>query len=176
MTRNPLLTDDEVWQPDGHLSEIALTALGDGERALLPEAALRHVDVCDSCTARLGEQALLSISLGEALTAAPARARVRATAPARFPVAALVVALVLAGIGALPAVLEAPSWLTSLPAALIQGVPVAFRAALALLKVASTDSLLVVAVTLAAAVVLCAIGFSIARLAPRQMAWKGVQK
>jgi hypothetical protein len=167
MTRNAFLPDEDVWQPDGHLSDVALTVLADGERALLPEAANVHVEACDTCTARLGEQALLSVSLGDALRAAPA---------ARFPVAALVIALVVAGLGVMPALLQAPRWLSALPSTLLQGVPVAFRAALALLKIASSGSLPIVVVSLIAALVLCAIGLSIARLAPREMAWKGIQK
>ncbi|MGK4001652.1 hypothetical protein WMF31_03430 [Sorangium sp. So ce1036] len=61
------LSQDLVWQPDGHLTEIALGALGDGEEALLPEGALAHAARCLPCASALGRAALLSLRVGEAL-------------------------------------------------------------------------------------------------------------
>jgi len=46
---------------------LVLACLADGEIALIPEAALAHVDGCDTCTARLGAEALRALVAGEAL-------------------------------------------------------------------------------------------------------------
>jgi hypothetical protein len=177
MSRNPLLADEDIWQRDGHLTDLALTALADGERALLPEPAAQHADGCDGCTARLGELAVLSLSVGEALSGEPLAEPARVASPrAHFPFAALVVALVLAGLGALPALFQAPRWLPSASGALLQSIPIALRGTIALFKVASAGSVAVVVVFLSTASVLCALGLAIARFAPREIAWKGVQK
>jgi hypothetical protein len=161
---------DDVFDRDGHLSDVALTALADGERSLLPDSALTHADACERCGTRLGEQALLSLSLSEALGAN------RAPAPAAFPLGAILVATVLAVLGAVPTLLHAREWLPSLPATLVEGALVALRAGLALLRVSATGAPGMVVVSGLAAFVLAAIGLLIARLAPREVAWKGVGK
>ena len=61
------LPDELVFEPDGHVGEVALSCLADGEVALVPSKALAHIDACEQCTARLGAAALLSIGIGEAL-------------------------------------------------------------------------------------------------------------
>ncbi|MFO0762903.1 MAG: hypothetical protein U0359_41085 [Byssovorax sp.] len=78
-TRDPeKLPDDLVFEPDGHLSEVGLTCLADGEVTILPAAALAHAEGCDQCTARLGSVALLSLGVGEALRAEDVAAEIAA--------------------------------------------------------------------------------------------------
>jgi len=78
-----------IFEPDGHVSDLCVTCVTDGELSLVPQAALDHLDACDPCGARLGEAALLSVAAGEALRGA-ARVAARAVAsPALVPVAAL---------------------------------------------------------------------------------------
>lgn len=91
------LPDELVFEPDGHVGEVALSCLADGEVALLPPKALAHIDDCEQCTARLGAAALLSIGVGETLRADEVLVEVaqmaqaaraiaaRASAPARLP-------------------------------------------------------------------------------------------
>ena len=43
------LAHDLLWQADGHLTDVALTALADGEVALLSPAAASHAEECDAC-------------------------------------------------------------------------------------------------------------------------------
>jgi hypothetical protein len=64
------LPDELLFEPDGHLSEAALTLVADGAVELVSTLALGHLDDCDDCGHRLGEVALLSVSAGEALRAA----------------------------------------------------------------------------------------------------------
>ena len=130
------LAPDIGWEPSGHLSEIALTALADGEEALLDAAMHEHLGTCDACAVRLGEAAMRSAHVASALThlgaLAPtlvqerAPAQVIAAAPVvaapvsvvssssrpprrKVPVAPIAAALVVAMLGAAPSVLSLPA-------------------------------------------------------------------
>ena len=128
------LAPDIGWEPSGHLSEIALTALADGEEALLDAAMHEHLGTCDACAVRLGEAAMRSAHVASALThlgaLAPtlvqerAPAQVIAAVPAvpvsavssgsrpprrKVPVAPIAAALVVAMLGAAPSVLSLPA-------------------------------------------------------------------
>lgn len=130
------LAPDIGWEPSGHLSEIALTALADGEEALLDAAMHEHLGACDACAVRLGEAAMRSAHVADALThlgaLAPtlaherAPAQVIAAAPViavpvsavssssrpprrKVPVAPIAAALVVAMLGAAPSVLSLPA-------------------------------------------------------------------
>jgi hypothetical protein len=97
------------WDGEGHASEIALTALADGEDAALPEGVAAHVDGCDACMARLAVSALDAGVTAEAARAATAAREARAAAP--VPWAAVGVAAAIVVVVAAPAVLDAPAWL-----------------------------------------------------------------
>jgi hypothetical protein len=173
MTDDIKLADDEVWQPDGHLSDVAITALSDGEDSLLPAHAVAHASSCDPCSARLAEHALLSVSLSESLAVrAPTSSRVERP----LPVAALMAAFVLALVGATPTLVAAPPWLESLPTTLVRTGPLALRLLSSMLKVTSSDAGSMVIVWATASVVLAALGLFVTRLAPREVAWKGARK
>lgn len=130
------LPNDLMFAPDGHLTELAVTCVADGEVALLPEEALAHLDGCETCGLRLGEAALLSAAAADALRLDPARALVTIrphvvaeAAPApritpapissprsrRPPVLAIAAALAVAALTAWPALAEAaralPAWI-----------------------------------------------------------------
>jgi hypothetical protein len=86
MTENhDQLPESECFEADGHVTDVVVTCLADGERAIIPPAAAAHVDACDACTARLGTEALFSVGATEALLAA---ARIEARAPLRIVAAA----------------------------------------------------------------------------------------
>jgi len=74
------LPDDLLFEADGHVTEVALACLADGEIALLDAEAVAHVDGCDTCTARLGAEALRSLVATEALSAVGAAAASEARA------------------------------------------------------------------------------------------------
>jgi hypothetical protein len=74
------IPDEALFEPDGHLGELALACIADGEVSLVGAAAageegepvcaaLAHLERCDACTHRLGEVALLSVAAGELLAA-----------------------------------------------------------------------------------------------------------
>jgi hypothetical protein len=137
MDNQERLPDCHIFEADGHVSEVVLTCLADGELALVPAAAVAHVDGCDSCTARMGAAALRSIDTGEALQkvgrAAAVEVRRMAIAPpplvrvmeqvpspsaqkARRPIpyAAVVAALVVAIVAGAPGLLDAAAAFPSL--------------------------------------------------------------
>ena len=113
------LPPDLVWQQDGHLSDIVLSSIADGEANIVPLEAHSHLEHCDDCTTRFGAEALLSMHAGELLAEV---SRVRDEVPAvltprsvrdlaaggiaNLPKTAILGALFLAAIGAMPALLS----------------------------------------------------------------------
>ena len=153
-----LLPDDLVWSGD-HLSEIALTALGDGQDEIIPKSALDHASTCESCAASMGRAAIASMQVGHALRIPMAEIAValgRDRAP--VPWLAMVGALVLAIVGSAPSLLEAPH-------ALVHQAPIALHAANALLRGLAGGLGPVVNLACAAALILA--GAMVARSMPR---------
>ena len=109
------LPSDLVWQEDGHLSDIVLSSVADGETNIVPREAHSHLEQCEHCGIRFGAEALLSMHAGELLAEVARVAQVPEALSASRPVVhggwtnlprrALVGALVLAAMGAMPAVL-----------------------------------------------------------------------
>ena len=89
-----------IFRDDGHLSDDALGAFGDGEEACLPAHASAHLDTCDACVDRLANVAVEGFALRDQLRALAEeeRSAIAAAAPAivpapRFPWVFLVLAL-----------------------------------------------------------------------------------
>jgi hypothetical protein len=144
-----VLPDDLVWEEDAsrqrHLSELALTAIADGEEALLPESARTHLDACAACATKLGDAAMLSSALGDILRAAPAVATAQAPVPARaktisvrprarVPRGMIAIGLALAVLGALPMMLDLPSFVADAGFYATHAVPVLFRSGVSMLR------------------------------------------
>ena len=167
MTRDQRFSDEELWQPDGHPSELSLTALADGEPGLVTREVADHVEHCADCAHRLGGAAMFSLSVSEALTAA------RSAAP--FPVWAVAAGMILAGVGAVPAIWQLPSFVYELPRTVAQTAPIAFRVGMSVVKAASNAGPSLLVVWLSATLVLAVLGFAVARQVPRQVEWKGAR-
>jgi hypothetical protein len=164
---NERLPRELVW--DGpHASELALTAIADGQEAIVDPEAVEHVDACDLCAGRLGRAALLSAAVGERIRAArPALASSpeRARAAAR-PWVALASGLAVAVLAALPSVHHLKHVVAYALAFATCGVPVLARGGVAL---ASSDAVsrALPAATLAASALLVTMGLAIARARSR---------
>lgn len=116
------LPADLVWQQDGHLSDIVLSTIADGELTIIPLEAHSHLEHCDDCTTRFGAEALLSMHAGELLAEVSRAAEVRVFVTpksarevaidglARLPKTAFFGALFLAAMGALPAIVSRGPW------------------------------------------------------------------
>lgn len=112
------LPSDLVWQQDGHLSDIVLSSIADGEADIVPLEAHTHLEHCDECTTRFGAEALLSRHAGELLAEVSRAAEIPAVLPprtvrdaavdgmAKLPKSAFFGALFLAAMGAMPGLLS----------------------------------------------------------------------
>jgi hypothetical protein len=164
MKANPALLPDElVWSEDGHLTDIAIAALGDGQDAIMPEKARDHALSCESCAAQMGHAAMLSSELGEVM-----RAPVPIAAVERVPVPwlAIIAAIFVAAAGSLSSLFESHS-LVDAPSAFAHQAPVAFHAGSALIRGISNG--LGPLASFGCAALLVAAGAMVARSMPR--AW-----
>lgn len=180
--KREMLPIELVWEDDGHLGEVALAALADGEDALLPANALLHAGDCESCAKRLGEAALLSIDAGEALrSAGVAHAAVstrsplssRAARATRMPVFAIAAALVIAALGALPHLAELPSLIDAGKWLFTNGIPLVVDIIgrfIARAKIEQT----IAALSVASTVVMVMGGILVARARSKEMSREGV--
>ena len=188
------LSPDLIFEPDGHLTELCLTCVSDGQLSLVPEGALDHLDACEPCGRRLGEAALLSVEIGEALRAAPrvvasvVPAVVRAT-PAAFvsapptprrvrrplPIAAIAAALLVAVVTAGPALFDVAHVAHEVPSAIsgIFGLLLLSARVGATVLRASSSGLAPLLVKCASALVFVVLGLQVARVRSRARSWQG---
>jgi hypothetical protein len=161
------LPKEIVWTADGHLSEVAMTAIADGEEAILPRDAFGHLGVCEVCAVGVEGAASLSAAVSRALTA-PAPAEVAHAIPPRlaFPVWAAALAMAVAAVATLPNLGALRAWMSRLWWTLREGMPLFTRHAASLLPHAWNWLPLM---SLTAAMLLLLVGLSVARLAPRAL-------
>jgi len=199
-TMDQTLPEELLLQPDGHLTETALTCVADGELDLLPAIALAHLDECDHCSHRLGEAALLSLAAGEALQAARAPALALVPVPATpapvaaapvptlrrsswgtppnprarrpLPVLAIAAALILALVSAGPALLDALGGVPSTLAGVVTGGQFLLRVGAAFVRAPWAHGSAALLVKLASALVMAAIGLQVARITSRSASWQ----
>ena len=159
----------DVWQADGHLSDLVLVALADGQDYLVPKPAQEHAATCESCGLRLGAAALQSWEVGaglegHAMTAAPASPP---RPDLRRPAIALAAAFVLALLGSIPRLLELRAAFGEAPSSPLETGLVVLKSVTLLFRSANQQD--TVAVTLAwcaAAVTILALGGMVARWTP----------
>lgn len=87
MSNEEWLPADLLFEADGHVTEVVLGCLADGELALVPLEASAHVEACDECTRRLGMAALMSLGARDLLLEQVALASA-SISPAPAPIAA----------------------------------------------------------------------------------------
>ena len=169
-----VLPRELVW--DGaHVSELAITAIADGQETILQHDAVEHAEACEWCAGRLGRAALLSAAVGQAVALAkPQRgAATSSRAPARVqpgPWGALVLGVAAALLAALPSlphlasnVLEALSFGRAFST---HGVPVLVRGGFVLANSEGAGRALALA-TVVSAALLVMMGWAIARTRSR---------
>jgi hypothetical protein len=157
------LPESLCFEVDGHVTDVVVTCLADGETAILPASAMAHVDACDACTSRLGTEALLSVGATDALIAAAseARAPLRLVAPAPalpavslpagraaawtapapssrkrrpMPIGAIAAALCIAALGAVPSFMDTLHNLRTVVPDFVHALPVWSHALEAVLR------------------------------------------
>jgi cytoskeletal protein CcmA (bactofilin family) len=178
MKSEPKLEPALVFDPTGHLAETAVTALVDGELAILPEQAIVHADKCSACADRIGRAALLAVEIAGVLeerasrAAVPAVARVAVRERRPLPVATVAAALVIAVIGVLPSLRALLTLAVRLPSLVVHGLPV-YGHALALALSHAEGNGVLFEVWLMTAILLVVAGVGIARFAPRPLRYPG---
>lgn len=180
MSTDEKLPLDLTWQPDGHVSEVALMMMADGEHALLVEGAVDHAAACDACSMRLGVAAMVSLRVTEELPAIAAR---HATAEARalvkpagrpLPVRAIAAGLLVAVVGALPALFTGLPKVPSLASSALRMLLVICRSAAALVQGYASGSLgAAPLLTWLSAVLFLLAGISLARSMSRKRSLQG---
>jgi hypothetical protein len=86
----------ELLFEGGHLSDVAVSTLADGEEALLPPEVRKHAHECATCAATIQKEALHSVAVGEILRAAAEPELAPASAalePVRAPVPWVILAV-----------------------------------------------------------------------------------
>ncbi|HEY8091315.1 MAG TPA: hypothetical protein VIF09_25805 [Polyangiaceae bacterium] len=162
------LPREVVW--DGaHVSELTITAIADGQEAIVDASAIAHVESCEWCGGRLGRAALLSEAVGHAVVTAGAIAssaqRVSSRVPARAAAGAwraLTAGLTVAVLAGLPALAHVGRLFSYVQAFFTRGVPVLARGGFALATSESVTRALPAA-TLCACTLLVGMGLMIAR-------------
>jgi hypothetical protein len=162
-----------IWIDDGHVSDIALTAIADGQSAIVPAEATAHVESCDACAHRLGEAALLSADTAAAVALVAAEERAAARRAARTPVLAIAAALAVALVGMLPFVGEAPSLWSDATFVVAHGVPTVVRSAPLAWRAFQEHGAVLWTLS---ALVLVAAGLSLARTMARSSINQGVSR
>lgn len=81
------LPDKLLWISDGHASDLALSAMADGQDELLGPELHRHVDGCDACGIRFAALAVEALDIGADLQ------RVKPVRDGRAAVKAMVLGL-----------------------------------------------------------------------------------
>jgi hypothetical protein len=170
------IPDELLWQEDGHASDIAITALADGQDEIIEPVVRFHVSACGFCTSRVGEAVLLSLDVGTALQAwSGAHYRTAASEKSgAFPIGWIAGALVIAAGGLLPSVVIGPIatkayWLAALHTGMIivRAAPVLWNAVAAeygrLLPIASGLSVITLVLS----------GLILARSMPRKVSTEG---
>lgn len=158
-----------VWE-GAHVSDLALTAIADGQQEIVQPDAAAHAVACNFCAGRMARAALLSAAVGGAVVAlTPSRpvSRERALArPAPAPGKALVLGVAVAALAAIPSLPQFTSNLLELLACgkilTSHGIPVLVRGGVALATSESAGRALSIA-TAVSSVLLVMMGWAIAR-------------
>lgn len=197
MQTDEQLPPDLTWETDGHLTEVALMMLADGEAALIDGRAPSHVEGCEACSARLGAAALMALRVGEELPAIAARASLEAAATEvvrrvdeaplhaavssaplviasgtgmrGLPLRAITAALLIAAVGSVPSFMAGADELPELLMTLIRGLVMIGRTVAGVAQGSARDALLVApALSWLSAGLLVLSGLAVARVMSRR--------
>jgi hypothetical protein len=162
-----LLADELVWTSEGHLSDVAMTAIADGEEAILPRDAFSHLGLCAGCALGVETAAALSADVNLALTApAAAGAPEKVEKHLAFPYWAATLAVVVGGLATFPNLHVLRAWFARTWWAFREGTPLVTRHVASALPQAWSWLPMM---SLVAAMLLLLAGLSVVRLAPREI-------
>jgi hypothetical protein len=163
-----LLPDELLWAEGGHASDIVLTTLADGQRAIVPLVVRTHVERCHACMTHLGHAALLSLHAGGRLLARAEhdRAVAQSLAPKPLPRLAIALGLAVAALGLVPMAFDGEgatfSFVTRDVPLFLRGLGTLFR------HVEEPGSSVGLVVTYATATLLVCLGGAAVRFLPKK--------
>ncbi len=162
------LPNELLWEND-HASDLVMSAMADGEDSLLSNDVVSHVHSCDACMLRLGEMALETRGVTNAVQSVKPWLPASVLAPSKkrasaqpVPLTAIFAALGLTGIGAAPTLLALPHRLAELALTIQHAVPAMSHGGAQVLEQGVG-----VAAMSACAVLLLGAGVAVTRLLPR---------
>ncbi len=165
--KKEILPDELLWAGGGHASDIALTAIADGQREIVGAALLAHVEGCRSCMTHLGHNALLAIHTDREM-ALLARASVLAVR-GRLPRLAIGLGLIVAVLGLVPSLLDAPTGVERLKGFVMHDVPTLVTGLGVLRRHwLAPGSPVALAVTYGALALIVLMAFAVVRLFPKK--------
>jgi len=171
MIDNNMLPADLLWQDDGHVTDVVVDTLADGQDDVVPAPARDHVTACDLCTQRLGDAVLMAMRVGDVLEETMNTAR-SAQPSWPIPIPAVLAAVLIAALGTVPALGELGTRVTELVKSIIAVVPNLTRAALVLSRTSELGTQLALLSMISVAILLVG-GFMIARAVPRESPLRG---
>jgi hypothetical protein len=161
------LPDDLAWAAGGHASDIVLTAMADGQIAIVPPVVLAHVDGCRSCTTHLGNAALLSLHTGRELAMVARESTASASLP--LPRLAIALGLLVAALGLVPRFLDGRSAFGSAKTFATHDVPLLVNGLGTLgRRLLEPGSPIGLGLTYGAATLLVLMAFALVRLLPKK--------
>ena len=164
------LPNELLWDA-GHASELALSSIADGQESLLSREVVSHVHSCDACAMKLGEAALEMRGVMSAVQSAKPwlPASIVAPVPKRkasgAPMPAMIVAVVVAALGAVPTLMALPRRLAELALTMMHTLPVVSRSGVQVFQQGLGGAWL--SAMCACAFLLVLMGFAVTRLLPR---------
>lgn len=112
----PMLEESLVWDESGHLAACAISAIADGELALVSDGAVQHAETCAHCAARVGEAVMFALEIADAAEASLVSLAIE-------PVHGTAIQVAARGVPPLPAPLPVPAVIGALLLALVSGAP-----------------------------------------------------
>ena len=98
MENRVVMSSDDLWAGDGHVTDTVVDLVADGHEELLPAQVKEHVFGCEVCGRRMGEAIVLLQVASEGLSALEARTLVQRRpdegSRAPVPLGAVLVAIV----------------------------------------------------------------------------------
>jgi hypothetical protein len=159
---NPKHLPEELAWTGEHASEIAIAAIADAQRGVVPDGVYAHLETCRECNEAVAQAALLSVQAGHALQAMPETALASSPMRSPLPWRALLAAAAVGLVGAIRALLEAPSSVSSAEVSILHSAPLFAKAFTHLLHSEGAPLWL----TLSSAALLVVLGFAVTRALP----------
>jgi hypothetical protein len=164
------LPQELLWAEGGHASDVVLTALADGQHAIVPSSVRMHVERCAVCMTHLGHAALLSLHAGTQLAARAEHDRLRDTERRPLPRLAIGLGFAFAFLGLVPNLLDSRSESAAAAALVTRAAPVFVKELGTVFRQINAPGAFGLVLTYGTAALLVCMGLAVVRLLPKKEA------